>query len=142
MKKFLLLSLFSALSFAKLVEGVSPLSVEETSAKLQEILTKKGVKVFSVFNHSLEATNVNLTMNETQVVVFGSPKMGTPLMQCSPTLALELPLKFLIYKKDDKTIVAYEDLKKAAKRHDSKNCQDIIKKLSKAQENFFKAITN
>lgn len=140
MKKLLILTLFSVLSFAKLVEGVSPLSVEDTSAKLQNILTKKGVKIFSVFNHSLEAKNVDLSMQDTQVVVFGAPKMGTPLMKCEPFLAIELPLKFLIFKKGDKTIVAYEDLKEVVKRYDAKKCNEIVNKLSKAQENFYKSI--
>lgn len=125
-----------------LVEGKSALDVKQTSEKLQNILKSKGLDIFSVIKHSDEAKKVNLDMQDTQVVIFGSPKAGTPLMQCSPKIALELPLKMLIYKnKKNETIVAYEDIKNAATRYDTKNCEEIILKLSKAQENFFKAIT-
>lgn len=82
-------------------------------------------------------------MQETQVVIFGAPKAGTPLMVCSPKIALELPLKTLIYKnKAGKTIVAYEEIKSIAKRYDTKNCQEIVEKLSKAQQNIFNVVAS
>lgn len=125
-----------------LITGKSDLSVADTSKKLQNLLKEKGVNVFAVIEHSKEAKKVSLDMSDTEVVVFGAPKAGTPLMQCEPKLALELPLKMLIYaNKDGKTEVAYESLQDVAKRYDASKCQEIINKLSKAQENFFKAIT-
>lgn len=146
MKKIIIGSLVLAASLfggqKMLIEGVSSLSVEQTSQKLQDILKSKNVNVFSVIKHSDEASKVNLNMQDTQVVVFGAPKAGTPLMVCSPKIALELPLKMLIYKNEQgKTIVAYEDLKSAAKRYDTQKCEQIIEKLSLAQKNFFNAIT-
>lgn len=145
MKKILLaLSIFSTLSFAGekvLQSGTSSLSVEETAQKLQNILKEKGLKIFGVFEHSKLAKEVGLEMQDTIVVAFGAPKAGTPLMQCEPQIALELPLKMLIYKdKNGKTIVAYEDIKSIAKRYDAK-CDNVLTNLSKAQANFFKAVT-
>lgn len=125
-----------------LITGKSDLSVADTSKKLQNLLKEKGVNVFAVIEHSKEAKKAGLDMSDTEVVVFGAPKAGTPLMQCEPKLALELPLKILIYKdKEGKTEVAYESLQDVAKRYDASKCQEIVNKLSKAQENFFKAIT-
>ncbi|CUU80044.1 DUF302 domain-containing protein [Campylobacter hyointestinalis subsp. hyointestinalis] len=145
MKKVLLIvSLLASLAFAgdkMLVSGVSPLSVDETALKLQNIIKDKGLKIFGVFEHSKLAKEVNLQMNDTVVVAFGAPKAGTPLMQCEPSIALELPLKMLIYKNSDgNTIVAYDDIKNISKRYNA-NCDEVVNKLSAAQANFFKAVT-
>ncbi|EAH8299822.1 DUF302 domain-containing protein [Campylobacter fetus] len=145
MKKILLLaSLLVGFAFAgdkMLVTGFSPLGVDETAAKLQNILKEKGLKVFGVFEHSKLAKEVNLEMRDTVVVAFGAPKAGTPLMQCEPSIALELPLKMVIYKDNDsKTVVAYRDIKDIAKSYGA-NCDEVVNKLSAAQSNFFKAIT-
>ncbi|EAJ5693415.1 DUF302 domain-containing protein [Campylobacter fetus] len=145
MKKILLLaSLLVGFAFAgdkMLVTGFSPLGVDETAAKLQNILKEKGLKVFGVFEHSKLAKEVNLEMRDTVVVAFGAPKAGTPLMQCEPSIALELPLKMVIYKDNDsKTVVAYRDIKDIAKSYGA-NCDEVVNKLSAAQLNFFKAIT-
>lgn len=123
-----------------LIKGTSGLSVDETVAKFSNILKEKGIMLFNVFNHSKLAKEAGLEMTETSVVVFGAPKVGTLLMQCEPQIALELPLKFLIYKEGDKTTVAYEDIKNIAKRYDVKNC-DVVEKLSAAQANLHKALT-
>lgn len=145
MKKIAFLLSFFVVAFAgksPLIEAPSALSVKDTSAKLQEILKSKGLTIFAVVDHHAAAKQAGLDMQEAQVVIFGSPKAGTPLMQCSPEIAVELPLKFLIYQdKNKKTKVAYESLKSVAKRYNTKNCQKIVENLSKAQENFFKALT-
>lgn len=124
-----------------IIKGKSDLSVADTSAKLQTILKEKGVKVFSVFEHSKEAKNVGAVMADTEVVVFGAPKVGTALMQCQPEIALELPLKFLIYKDGETTTVTYESIETIANRYDASKCKEIVSKLKNAQENLFKAIT-
>ncbi|WP_419250227.1 DUF302 domain-containing protein [Campylobacter fetus] len=94
-----------------------------------------------MFEHSKLAKEVNLEMRDTVVVAFGAPKAGTPLMQCEPSIALELPLKMVIYKDNDsKTVVAYRDIKDIAKSYGA-NCDEVVNKLSAAQSNFFKAIT-
>jgi uncharacterized protein (DUF302 family)/uncharacterized membrane protein YidH (DUF202 family) len=71
-------------------------SVEETVAKLQGILQAKGVKLFVVVDHSGEAAGAGLKMPNTKLLIFGSPKAGTPLMLASPSVALDLPLKILV----------------------------------------------
>ncbi|MDO5046215.1 DUF302 domain-containing protein [Campylobacter sp.] len=144
MKKLLVsVAAMASLAFAgenMLTKGTSALSVDETVAKFSEILKEKGITLFDVFNHSKLAKDAGLEMTETSVVVFGAPKVGTLLMKCEPQIALELPMKFLIYKQDGKTTVAYEDIKNIAKRYNVQNC-DIVEKLSGVQANLHKALT-
>jgi uncharacterized protein (DUF302 family) len=71
-------------------------SVDETVAKLQGILPAKGVKLFAVVDHSGEAASAGLKMPNTKLLIFGSPKAGTPLMLSAPSVALDLPLKILV----------------------------------------------
>jgi len=74
----------------------SKLSVDETVARLQTILQAKGVKLFTIVDHSGEAASAGLKMPNTKLLIFGSPKAGTPLMLASPSVALDLPLKILV----------------------------------------------
>jgi uncharacterized protein (DUF302 family) len=72
-------------------------SVEETIAKLEAMLAAKGVKVFALIDHSGEAAKAGLEMRPTKVLIFGSPKAGTPLMVATPSIAIDLPLKILVW---------------------------------------------
>jgi len=74
----------------------SPYSMEETTARLESLLQKAGLTVFCRIDHSGEAERAGLKMPPTKLIVFGSPKAGTPLMIACPTLAIDLPLKALI----------------------------------------------
>jgi uncharacterized protein (DUF302 family) len=71
-------------------------SVDETIAKIQALLEAKQIKEFALIDHSGEAAKVGLAMPKTQVVIFGNPKGGTPLMLASPSVAIDLPLKLLV----------------------------------------------
>jgi uncharacterized protein (DUF302 family) len=72
-------------------------SVDETVSKLQGLLQAKGVTVFAVIDHSGEAAKVGLAMRPTKLVIFGNPKGGTPVMVASPSIAIDLPLKILVW---------------------------------------------
>jgi uncharacterized protein (DUF302 family) len=74
----------------------SDYSVDQTLHRLEEVLRMKGVAIFAVIDHSGEAARVGLHMPNTELVIFGNPKAGTPLMIASPTAALDLPLRILI----------------------------------------------
>lgn len=80
-----------------IVDLPSRYSVPETLARLQSILKEKGVTVFALIDHSGEATKVGLEMRPTQLLIFGSPKAGTPLMVAAPSVAIDLPLKALAW---------------------------------------------
>jgi uncharacterized protein (DUF302 family) len=80
-----------------LIHTASPRSVPETLQRLRTILESKGLTIFATVDHSGEAAKVGMQMKPTQVLIFGSPKAGTPLMLAAPTLAIDLPLKALVW---------------------------------------------
>ena len=80
-----------------IVDVTSRYSVPETLARLQSILKEKGITVFALIDHSGEAEKVGLTMRPTQLLIFGSPKAGTPLMVAAPSAAIDLPLKAIAW---------------------------------------------
>jgi uncharacterized protein (DUF302 family) len=85
----------------------SPLSVADTVARLTNLVAAKGLKLFAVIDHSGEARQAGLALRETQVVIFGSPRAGTPVMDAAPLAALDLPLKVLVWADGDQTKVTY-----------------------------------
>jgi uncharacterized protein (DUF302 family) len=85
----------------------SPRSVAETVARLTEILTTKGIKLFAVIDQRAEARQVGLELRDTALVIFGSPAQGTPVMVASPLAALDLPLKVVVWADGAQTKVSY-----------------------------------
>jgi uncharacterized protein (DUF302 family) len=75
----------------------SPYSVADTLKRLESVIASKGLTIFARIDHSGEAAKVGLTMQPTELLLFGSPKSGTPLMIASPSLAIDLPLKALVW---------------------------------------------
>ena len=93
-------------------------SVDETVRKLEGILRAKGIKLFTVVDHSGEAQQAGLQMRPTKLLIFGSPKAGTPLMIAAPTIAIDLPLKILVWEDAaGKAMVSYSDPDYLAARH-------------------------
>jgi len=80
-----------------IIDQPSNHSVDQTVEKLKTILQSKGVNLFALVDHSGEAEKAGMTMPPTKLLVFGSPKAGTPLMQAAPSIAIDLPLKILIW---------------------------------------------
>jgi len=83
-------------------------SVDQTVEKLHELLRAKGVKLFALVDHSGEAEKAGLHMRPTKLLIFGNPKAGTPLMIASPSIAIDLPLKILVWQDaDGKVWISY-----------------------------------
>jgi uncharacterized protein (DUF302 family) len=80
-----------------MIDVPSPYSVPETLTRLESILKERGVTVFARVDHSGEAERVGLQMRPTQLLIFGSPKGGTPVMVAAPSVAIDLPLKALAW---------------------------------------------
>ena len=78
----------------------SAVSVSSTIERLRLAIDQAGARVFDVIDHSGEASRVGLSLRETQVVIFGNPRAGTPMMVASPLLALDLPMKVLVWADD------------------------------------------
>jgi uncharacterized protein (DUF302 family) len=101
-----------------LVHLSSPYSVEETTKRLKGALQSKGIALFCHIDHSGEAEKVGMTMQPTELLIFGNPKGGTPIMLASPTVALDLPLKALIWQDvGNKVWVSYNSAEYLQQRH-------------------------
>lgn len=112
-----------------LVQVASPHTVEETLNRLQAVLAQRGVKIFALIDHSGEAEKVGLKMTPTKVLIFGSPKGGTPVMLAAPSIAIDLPLKVLIAEdKNGETQVTYNTPEYLQQRHGVP--EELIKNIS------------
>ena len=96
----------------------SPYSVANALQRLEAVITAKGLTIFARIDHSGEAEKVGLTMLPTKLLLFGSPKSGTPLMIASPTLAIDLPLKALVWQDTEGTVwLSYNSPEYLQQRH-------------------------
>ena len=107
--------------------------------RLEELLEQKGVALFARIDHSGEAAKVGLEMRPTKLLIFGSPKAGTPLMQASPAVAIDLPLKALFWQDaEGKVWLTYNDPAYLKQRHGVP--EDLIKNLAGAGPLMQKAV--
>ena len=140
------LSLISTELFALNSNGIikikSAHSVTETINKLETSLKQKGMTIFKRVNHTAGAKKVDLQLRPTELLIFGNPKVGTPLMLCAQTAALDLPQKALAYK-DEKgqTWLAYNDPAYVANRHGIKDCEKPLQRISAALAKFARTAT-
>jgi uncharacterized protein (DUF302 family) len=101
-----------------IVSKPSKRSVEQTVEALSNLLKSKGVAVFALIDHSGEAEKVGLKMRPTKLLIFGNPKAGTPLMLASPSSALDLPLKILVWEDGEgKVWLSYNSPEYLKERH-------------------------
>jgi uncharacterized protein (DUF302 family) len=122
-----------------LAQVPSHYSVEETVRRLEAAFAAKGLQVFAVVDHGGEAEKVGLKMRPTKVVIFGSPKAGTPLMVAAPSLAIDLPLKALVAEDmDGEVSVTYNSPEYLKERHGVP--EELIKNLAGAAVVIGKAV--
>ena len=122
-----------------LVNAASRYSVDETVKRLETAFAEKGMKVFALIDHSGEAEKVGFKMRPTKVVIFGSPKGGTPLMVAAPSLAIDLPLKALVAEDaEGKVSVTWNDPEYLKQRHGVP--EELIKNLAGAGVVIAKAV--
>ena len=101
-----------------LINLASKHSVDETLQRLEALLQEKNISVFARVDHGGEAAKLGMEMRPTKLLIFGSPKGGTPLMQATPTVAIDLPLKALIWQDAyGKVRLTYNDPAYLQKRH-------------------------
>ena len=122
-----------------LVRIASRYSVEETVQRLQSTFAAKGLQMFALIDHSGEAAKVGLKMRPTNVLIFGSPKGGTPLMVASPSLAIDLPMKALVAEDENGRVwLTYNSPDYLKERHNVP--EDLIKNLAGAGPLMEKAV--
>jgi uncharacterized protein (DUF302 family) len=104
-------------------------SVEETVERLESVLKERSLQLFAFIDHSGEAEKVGLKMRPTKLLIFGSPKGGTPVMVAAPTIAIDLPLKALVSEDESgKVWVTFNTPEYLQQRHDVPG--DLVKNIS------------
>lgn len=112
-----------------LVRVASHHSVEDTLQRLEAAFAAQGLRIFARVDHSGEAEKVGLKMRPTKLLIFGSPKGGTPLMVAAPTLAIDLPMKALVFEDDGGRVwLVYNRPEYLKARHNLP--EDLIKNLA------------
>jgi uncharacterized protein (DUF302 family) len=148
-KKFLLvffsflISVCASATTKGLISIESHHSVKETANRFESIIKNKGLTLFSRINHQKNASGVNLDLRATEVIIFGNPKIGTPLMQCSQEAAIDLPQKVLIWKdSNNKVWFSYNNPEYIKERHQIQGCDKVINKISNVLSSLSNAATS
>lgn len=111
--------------------------VAETEERLVEAVEGKGLTVMAQVDHQANAKTVDLEMPATRLVIFGNPAAGTQLMKCAPTVAIDLPMKMLIWEDGDTVKVAYNTAGYLVERHGIGDCAEPVQgKIRQALHGF------
>ncbi|KAB7624093.1 DUF302 domain-containing protein [Alkalilimnicola sp. S0819] len=125
-----------------LVRTQSRYSVERTAQRLVQALEEKGMTVMAQVDHAANARRVGKELRPTRLVIFGNPRVGTPLMRCSQTVAIDLPQKALIWEDAEGVVwLAYNEPEYLAYRHGVAGCADALAKVEAALAGFARAAT-
>ena len=121
----------------------SKYSVVETADRLESLLDKKGFTIFARVKHSESASKVGVELRPTELVIFGNPKVGSKIMKCQQSVAIDLPQKALVWQdENDEVWFSYNDMDYLANRHHIKGCEKVIKKVKGALAKFANVVTN
>lgn len=123
----------SAQAESGLVTVQSNFSVRETGDRLEQQLEEKGMTLFDRIDHAAGADSVGLALRPTELFIFGNPNAGTPLMQCSQSMAIDLPQKMLIWQDESGAVwLSYNDPYYLADRHELQSCEENIDVIAEA----------
>ena len=105
----------------------------QTVTALDSAITAANLKIFGRVDHAANARGVSLDLRPTTVFIFGNPQVGTRLMQCEQTIAIDLPLKMLVWEDSTRAVfVGYEPPAHLAERHRVQGCRDVIDRMATA----------
>jgi uncharacterized protein (DUF302 family) len=108
----------AAMAEAGLITVPSRYSPKDTADRLQADLTGKGATIFARIDHAAGAASVHMTLRPTELLIFGNPRAGTPLMQANQTAGIDLPLKLLVWENGNGRVwVSYNDALWISRRH-------------------------
>ncbi len=123
-----------------LVSVASPHTAAVTMNKLEATVKERGLNVFARIDHAAGATKVGKTLRPTELLIFGNPQGGTPLMECAQSAGIDLPLKALVWQNEaGKVMLSYNDPAFLAKRHGAASCP-VVENLSKALGDIAQAV--
>ena len=132
----------SAYAGSGIISVKSAHDVKTTADRLESTLKQKGMNVFNRINHAQGAQKVGKELRPTELIIFGNPNVGTPLMQCRQSMAIDLPQKALIWQDDkDQVWLSYNDPDYLVERHGIEGCAKVIEKVKGALGKFAKAAT-
>lgn len=106
--------------------------LETTVERLVTTIEERDMTVFSRIDHASNAAHVGESLPATQLITFGDPETGTALMQCGRSVAIDLPMKSLIWEEGDRVWLGYNDIQYLADRHNLENCDRLIQQLHEA----------
>jgi uncharacterized protein (DUF302 family) len=136
---FVLIGSVAVFAVDGLIVLKSSYSAEETMDRFEMIAKNKGLKIFARIDHAAGAKKIGRALRPTEVLIFGNPQGGTPFMECSQTVGIDLPLKVLVWQDAEGQVwLGYNDPVYLAKRHDVENCP-VAAKLQKALAGLSKA---
>lgn len=123
-----------------LVVRESKLGVKETIDALAKALDEKGIKVVARVDHAAGAKAAGMELRPTEVILFGNPKLGTPLIAANPAIGIDLPMKVLAWQTaDGKVLIGYTAPKDLAQRHGVGGKDDVVAAMTGALEGLTKA---
>lgn len=126
-----------------IISKTSTHSVKDTLDKLETIVTAKGFKVVARVNHAKAAEMSGQTLNPTEVLIFGNPKVGTALMKSNQAIGLDLPIKVLVRENDEGVVtISYNDPAWMVSRYGITDRSDVVQKMTGALGNFTDAAAN
>ncbi len=127
---------------AGLVYMPSAFSVAETGDRIEALLEERPLSLFARIDHAENAASVDKDLPPTQVLIFGNPNAGTPLMQCNRTVAIDLPQKMLVWEDEDgQTWLAYNNPSYLMERHSLAGCEQNIVMIGQALHGLARAAT-
>jgi len=116
-----------------LITVKSPHGVKETLDRFESAAKARGLNVFLRLDHAAGAQKIGKTLRSTELLIFGNPQGGTPLMECAQSAGIDLPLKALAWQDAAGQVwLAYNDPRYLAGRHDAGECSPVVQNLSKA----------
>ena len=118
----------------------SAFPVKETADRLEAAIAEKGMTVFNRIDHARGAKNAGVPLLPTELLIFGNPKVGAPLMQCDRSVGIDLPMKALIWEDEAGNVwYSYNSPEFLASRHNLSDCRAVLEKVQTALANFARA---
>ena len=116
-----------------MIEIKSANNVKETINKLEATAKERGLIIFARIDHAAGAQKIGKTLRPTELIIFGNPQGGTPLMECAQSAGIDLPLKALAWEDaTGQTWLGYNDPQYLATRHGARECAPVVAGLRKA----------
>ena len=116
---------------AHMIINTSSHSTKETANRLVTLIQERGLTVFARIDHAANAERAGLSMLPSEVILFGNPNVGTQLMHSAPTIAIDLPQKFLVWDAGHTVKIAHPDMAYLKRLHAMAGVDDLINKISR-----------